>query len=174
MAGSIDFQQQTIAKKPMISHWRRPLFYAKRIRIIMPELGLTNFGGLVVHKSVLQTLIQSCPSKPVFPNLQELSYPTICNIAIVDEATYTKSMFMLSPPSTLHSLSFQYPSGRNAKDTRNFLTQFRNHFGTLESLRVFMGEVISLPLYSKLKNDNRRDLSGDHRFFVCICFHQES
>lgn len=98
-----------------------------------------------MHKSVLQTLIQSCPSKPVFPNLQELSYPTICNIAIVDEATYMKSMFMLSPPNTLQSLSFQYPSGRNAKDTRNFLTQFRNHFRTLESLRVFMGESYLYP-----------------------------
>ena len=81
----------------------------------------------------------------MFPNLQELSYPTICNIAIVDEATYTKSMFMLSPSNTLQTLSFQYPSGRNAKDTRAFLTQFRNHFRTLGSLRVFMSELIPLP-----------------------------
>ncbi|KAH0835038.1 hypothetical protein J3R83DRAFT_10775 [Lanmaoa asiatica] len=131
----------TIAKKPMISHWRRPLLYTKRIRAILPEPTFSSFGGLAVHKTVLQTLIQSCPSKPVFPNLQELSYPTICNIAIVDEATYTKSMFMLALPSTLQSLSFQYPSGRNAKDTRAFLTQFRNHFGTLESLRVFMDAI---------------------------------
>jgi len=111
----------------------------------MPEDGLTGFGGIAVHKSVLQTLIQTCPSRPVFPNLQELSYPTICNIAIVDEATYTKSMFMLSPSNTLQTLSFQYPSGRNAKDTRAFLTQFRNHFRTLGSLRVFMSELIPLP-----------------------------
>ena len=119
--------------------------YAKRIRTIMPERGLKGFGGIAVHKSVLQTLIQSCPFKPLFPNLQELSYPTICNIAIVDEATYTKSMFLLSPPNTLRSLSFQYPAGRNAKDTRAFLTQFRNHFKSLEFLRVFMGESYPHP-----------------------------
>jgi hypothetical protein len=174
MAGSTDPQRQTIDKKPMISHWRRPMLYTKRIRTIMPERGLTGFGGLAVHKSVLQTLLQSCPSKPVFPNLQELSYPTICNLAIVDEATYMKSMFMLSPPSTLQSLSFQYPSGRNAKDTRSFLTQFRNHFRTLESLRVFMGEVLPLPPYSKLKGDIRRNPSRDHRFFVFVRIHPDA
>ena len=157
----------------MISHWRRPLLYTKRVRTIMPELGLTGFGGISVHKSVLQTLIQSCPSKPMFPNLQELSYPTICNIAIVDEPTYTKSMFMLSAPSTLQSLSFQYPSGRNAKDTRAFLTQFRNQFGALESLQVFMGEVVPLSPYGKLKG-SRRDPPGDHRFLVRIRIHPES
>ncbi|KAF8438947.1 hypothetical protein L210DRAFT_3646480 [Boletus edulis BED1] len=131
----------TIEKTPMVSHWRRPLQYAKRIRTIMPEHTFKGFGGLAVHKSVLQTLIQSCPSKPMFPNLQELCHPTLCNIAIVDEATYTKSMFLLSPQSTLETLSFQYPSGRNAKDTRAFLTQFRNHFGSLESLRIFMDVI---------------------------------
>lgn len=128
----------------MISHWRRPLLYTKRIRIIIQDPDLSRFGGIAVHKSVLQTLIQSCPSKPVFPNLQELSYPTICNIAIVDEVTYSKSIFMLSPPSALQSLSFQYPSGRNAKDTRAFLTKIETHFRTLEFLRVFMGEIIPL------------------------------
>ena len=169
-----DPQRQTIDKQPMISHWRRPLLYARRIRSILPERGLTGFGGIAVHKSVLQTLIQSCPSKPVFPNLQELSYPTICNIAIVDEATYTKSIFLLSPPSMLQSLSFQYPSGRSAKDTRSFLTQFRNHFRTLESLRVFMGEVLPLPTHSKLKGDIRRNPSGGHRVFVRVRIHPDS
>ncbi|KAF8137185.1 hypothetical protein EV363DRAFT_1394743 [Boletus edulis] len=137
----------TIEKTPMVSHWRRPLQYAKRIRTIMPEHTFKGFGGLAVHKSVLQTLIQSCPSKPMFPNLQELCHPTLCNIAIVDEATYTKSMFLLSPQSTLETLSFQYPSGRNAKDTCAFLTQFRNHFGSLESLRIFMDVIPNLKCF---------------------------
>lgn len=113
----------------------------------MPESTLAGFGGIVVHKNVLQTLIQSCPSKPLFPKIQELSFPTICNIDIVDAATYIKSMFLLNAPNALQTLSFQYPGGRSIKDAQSFLTQFQTHFGTLRYLRVFMGEGEPLPSF---------------------------
>ncbi|KAG9311412.1 hypothetical protein JVU11DRAFT_8524 [Chiua virens] len=68
------------AKSPSAQDWERPLFYAKYIRIlreIQSPIQMLNIRWNLYRlcgPSIVQALLDSCPTLPLFPNLQEFEY----------------------------------------------------------------------------------------------------
>ncbi|KIK95996.1 hypothetical protein PAXRUDRAFT_139524, partial [Paxillus rubicundulus Ve08.2h10] len=109
--------------------WERPSVYAKRIRMMMDSEHLY-LRKYELHTSVLQTLLRSCPSIPLLPNLQCLNYTVVAS----NSNAYVASLSTLFGPNLLQSLTFGSHYRLDSHDSHTFLM----HLPKLCANRVFV------------------------------------
>ncbi|KIJ12276.1 hypothetical protein PAXINDRAFT_101289 [Paxillus involutus ATCC 200175] len=124
-ATSLGFQCQKFAKVPSVQDWERPSVYAKRIRIL---------ESTILDATVLQTLLQSCPSPPLLPNLRHLGIDSHHVDTTSGYDAYVASLFTSFSPKLLQSL--QIECGLESNDTLYLLTQLPKHCAQIEFLYV--------------------------------------
>ncbi|KIJ08723.1 hypothetical protein PAXINDRAFT_120203, partial [Paxillus involutus ATCC 200175] len=137
-------------KAPSVQDWERPSVYAKRIRTIMIDSS-RGIDKCELDASVLKTLLQSCPSTPLLPNLRHLNYCLITGNShtYVGGDTYVASLFTLFSPNLLQSLEFGYPRSLEAHDSHKFLTHLPKCCAQIRSLFV---PLLSRPLLEIAKS----------------------
>ncbi|KIJ12297.1 hypothetical protein PAXINDRAFT_101297 [Paxillus involutus ATCC 200175] len=122
-------------KTPTVRDWERPSIYAKRIRTVMPSWHVDTYR---LEASVLKTLLQSCPSTPLLPNLRHLNYYLITGRSdgYVGGDTYVTSLFTLFNPDLLQSLEFHSHLSLECRDSHRFLTHLPKYCAQIKRLYV--------------------------------------
>ncbi|KAF8841381.1 hypothetical protein BDN67DRAFT_967307 [Paxillus ammoniavirescens] len=85
-----------------------------------------------LHATVLQTLLESCPSTPLLPNLRHLNYDVITG----NSDAYVASVSTLFSPNLLQSLTFGSDYRLPLDVNHTFLTQLFNRCPQTQSLSV--------------------------------------
>ncbi|KIJ07274.1 hypothetical protein PAXINDRAFT_19529 [Paxillus involutus ATCC 200175] len=116
-------------KTPSVQDWERPLVYAKHIKRVVNSVPAYMLR-YELHASVLQTLLESCPSTPLLPNLRCLNYVVITG----NSNAFVASLFTLFSPNLLQSLTFRCYYRLDSHDSHTFLTHLPNRCPQIENL----------------------------------------
>jgi hypothetical protein len=142
---SLEFQFQKFVKTPSVQDWERPSFYVKHIREVS-KAEFSNIYPYELHASVFRTLLESCPSTPLLPNLRCLNYYGIAG----NSNACVASLFTLFSPNLLQSLKSSYRL--DSHDSHTFLTHLPNRCPQIEFLSIsLLGGTLRLYSPTKLK-----------------------
>ncbi|KIJ14835.1 hypothetical protein PAXINDRAFT_99884, partial [Paxillus involutus ATCC 200175] len=119
------------AKVPSVQDWERPSVYVTYIRRMSNSVPLY-IDAYKLHASVLQTLLESCPSTPLLPNLRHLNYDVITG----NSEAYVTSVSRLFSPNLLQSLTFGSYYRLALDDNHAFLMHLFNHCPQIEFLYI--------------------------------------
>ncbi|KAG9312519.1 hypothetical protein JVU11DRAFT_6914 [Chiua virens] len=137
--GDTNLPLVTFAKTPYPQDWERPLRYAELIRAIggIPHWHMdVQVKRHMLHPSVLETLVDSCPVSPLFRRLEELDHS-------VPSSSGWAFDLKLSNPVTLRKLklAFRMRKGTGEDAARALLTRVVEHHATIESLDIVNGRT---------------------------------
>lgn len=139
------YSLQKFVRLPSFQDWERPLIYAKLITAIATDSSCSSWRTEthVLHTSVVQTFLDPCPALPLLPRLRYLDHFCISSVpraTSIDArvALEMACLFKVPSLSVLRSLRLQFPIG-GGTDTAVFLAQFAEHFATIESLHIHIG-----------------------------------